>query len=391
MNAAVIRYAFILVFIFGFLVNSQPVLLSVIKSELTLSNTQVGMIFMVGAINGIVSALLAGYLLEIRGFRFAVRWSLVMVVTGSMMYGLPCRYFSYGIVLVASFIFMMGLSGCFIVGNSMIAAVCSEDKTKYLNYTHLFYCIGSLISPVVMTGFHRLIPPLTAYPLLEIWRLNFGINPLLACICLVYGWRLDFPETQSLEPFSLEVVKEVLRHPAIYIFTAVLATYIVADLSLCNWIVLYLKWSGRTVTAASMYLTGYFILMALGRFSGALLLTEKNTDLIMLMCLALVPVFLLAGYHVHALLLPVSGLFFSIVFPTMLGKVYHEIRYKPFFSVGVIMTGMSVSYSISQALIGKLNDLYSIGTVLPAVTVGCSLASLVGFLVYCFRKRRPEN
>jgi len=152
-----------LVFAFGFLVISQPVILTFIRTELELSDTQVGAIFTIGAVNGVFSALLIGYLAETRGFSFIVRWALGLVLVASVLYALPAAHASFWTVLCASFLFMLGLTGCFFAGNSIIAAVCERDKSRYLNYSHLFYCLGSLVSPPDMTGKRRPAPPFTGH------------------------------------------------------------------------------------------------------------------------------------------------------------------------------------------------------------------------------------
>lgn len=382
MNAPALRFTYFLIFCFGCLVTSQPVILTFLKSELALSDTQVGLVFTIGALNGIVFGTVAGFIIETTGFRRLILAATILMSAGTVLYGLPLQYLSFGMVLFSAFLFMLGLNGCFLSSNALIAASCGNEKERYLNYTHFCYCVGSLVSPIFMTRFHHLIPTIASRPLGEVWRWNFLINLALALACLVWALRLRFPEPQSRVPFSLEDLKRVLKHPAIYFLMFVLTTYIVADLSLANWMVLYLKSVGFSVSRASLFLSGFFILMALGRLCGGLFINQRVALSVTAVCLAILPVSLFLGFKTSGLLLPVSGLFFAVLFPTLLGRAYNDITVKPFFSVSVIMTGMSAGYTLSQAVIGWLNDMYSVETVLPAVTITCSVLSLIGFLCY---------
>ncbi len=392
MNIPALRFTYFLIFCFGCLVTSQPIILVFLKSELALSDTQVGLVFTIGALNGIVFGTVAGFIIETTGFRRLMLAATVLMSAGVVVYGLPLHYMSYGLVLLGAFLFMLGLNGCFLSSNALIAASCGEEKERYLNYTHFCYCVGSLVSPIFMTRFHHLIPHLVSKPLGDVWRCNFLINLALALACLIWALRIRFPEPQSRDPFSWTDLKRVLKHPAIYFLTFVLTMYIVSDLSLANWMVLYLKSAGFSVSRASLFLSGFFILMAVGRFCGGLFISQRVAASVTVACLAILPVSLFLGFKTSGLLLPASGLFFAVLFPTLLGRAYNDITFKPIFSVSVIMTGMSAGYTLSQAVIGWLNDMYSVETVLPAVTMTCSVLSLIGFLCYLwFCRRGSEN
>lgn len=382
MNSAIIRYAFFLVFAFGFLSNSQPVILAYLKSELGLSDTQVGFVFTVGAVAGVGTPVLAGYLVETRGFRFILRLAAVVFTIAVVLYGLPHPLISFWLVLTASFLTMFGLNGFSFAANAVVAAVSGEQKSRYLNFLHVFYCVGSLISPVFITRFHLLIPSLQAHAAGDVWRFNFSLTILVAFVCLYGAWKITFPPARSREGISRTDIKQVLYCPQVYWYTGILTAYLAAELSFSNWIVLYLKSDHVPIDRASLYLTCFFVFMAVGRLCGGMFLTRRNSDRAVIFFLVAIAVSLLSGFFLYRLLLPLAGLFFSIIFPTLVGRAYQDIPFKSFFSVGVIMMGMTAGYGLSQALLGYLNDCYSVTLVLPWFTVGMAVASVILWLAY---------
>jgi fucose permease len=198
--------------------------------------------------------------------------------------------------------------------NALIVSLHSTDKGRYLNLMSVMHGLGSMVAPLY-AGW------LLAANIS--WRTVYRWDFVFIGLLIVYFGLTRFPVQESAQSEGIDFKRlgktaftaEMLWHYAAITF------YVMIELGISSWIVDFLqKVRQQSVLQSTQALALYFGLMMLGRFVGSFLVDRLGyLKSVLVASLGATTCVLLGlfGPPELAVLLPVSGFFLSIIFPTI--------------------------------------------------------------------------
>lgn len=193
----------------------------------------------------------------------------------------------------------------------------ARDHTATMNNVEGFFGCGSIIGPAIVA---QLLQQGVSWKWLYV-----GAGAICSLLLLVAA-KVDYPSAaKNPLPQSPVRTRDLLTKPAALGFSLACFLYVALECSIYVWLPTYLAPEKLHAPAIMIWAVPiFFLLRAAGRFLGALLLARFDWTLVLLLCSAAIFVcFLTAilfGVAVAAYSLTLSGLFMSIVYPTLNSK-----------------------------------------------------------------------
>jgi fucose permease len=178
----------------------------------------------------------------------------------------------------------------------------------------------------------------------------------------------------------------VLRDPLALGFSGLVALYVAVEVAIYVWMPTYLAgYQGPHLWLQAWALTFFFVLRAAGRFLGAWLLDRVRwTVALVVLGLMIFGCFLgalLGSLRVGVFLLPLSGLFMSIVYPTLNSKAISCFpRHRHGAAAGVILFFTAAAAAAGPLAMAAVSDAWQdarAGFVLATVFALLLLAGLL--------------
>ncbi len=294
-----------------------------------------------------LGAILLGFLADGLGRRRTV-------VLGLLCYGLSSMLFAFG-SRFAFFVILLALSGLGI-GIFKIGALAlvgdishsSEQHTSTMNLIEGFFGVGSILGPAVVAVL------VTQH---FSWKWLYVIAALICAVLIGVAIVARYPEVThpAGEPIDLTRTLRMLRNPYALGFSLLIMLYVAVEVAIYVWMPTYLQGYRGPHTFLVVYaLTIFFVLRAGGRFAGIWLLHRFHwTAVLALLSLAILICFagsLAGGITAGIVLLPLSGLFMSMIYPTLNSK---GISCFPRFEHGAV-AGLILFFTAAAAALGPL-------------------------------------
>ena len=320
-----------------------------------------------------VAALFLGSLTDRLGPR-------VTIIAGLTLFAAACFLFTVG----ESFLFfaaLMGLSGVaigiFKTGALALIGDLSSSTTQHtsiMNMLEGFFGIGAIVGPVMLT---RLLAGGLS------WTWLYVLAGVICVVLIAIASLVSYPEAaRSTGGRRVGGTARAMKNPYVLAFSTAAFLYVAVEAAVYVWMpTLLAGYTGATRWLATYSVSVFFLLRAAGRFLGAWMLTRFRWQAVLalfsgsiLLCFMLAVV---GGVSWAVYLLPVSGLFMSVVYPTInskgiscLPKAEHGA------GAGVILFFTCVSAVLGPLAIGAVSD------ALGQITYGFWLAT--GFAALLF-------
>jgi fucose permease len=367
--------AFAAFFMFGVLDNLKGPAIPFIIKELGINYSLMGNVLGLEYIGFFIATLIAGVAI----FRFGLKPTLLTAFALAFL-GIGCTAGIpiYGVLLIAFLALGFGLGTLEIAGNSTIVLLHNENKGMFLNLLGSFHGVGSMLVPIY------------AGVLLSAnisWRIVFSLCLIPIAVLILYLALIQFPkqEKTKTEPI-LTLAKSAFCSEMLWHYIAI-GCYVAAEIGLASWIVEYLyKIKCQPLFYSSISLSIYFGLITSGRILGCFIV-DKIGHLTILLWAALGAIFSLIlgiyGPNQLSFFLPVTGFFFSIMFPTITAS-FTDIQ-KPNIQkyLGFLFTFAGVGGMIGPWLIGVFGDLIRLSNSI-SILIGYSLLMLIALLILKF-------
>jgi len=193
-----------------------------------------------------------------------------------------------------------------------------REHTTLMNTVEGWFAVGAIVGPALVAT------------LLEAglsWTWLYVAAAGICALLTLAATRVDYPQVQraSATPASLAQTLALLKNPYALGFSTLIMLYVAVEVAIYVWMPTWLAgYEGSLTWLATYALTLFFVLRAAGRFVGAWLLQHLAWDQVLLvLSFAILLCFAgsLAGGEAWAMwLLPLSGLFMSVVYPTLNSK-----------------------------------------------------------------------
>lgn len=362
---------FLMFMMFAMTTDAVGVIIPKVIEEYGLGLTAAGA-FHYASMGGIALAGLGlGFLADRLGRKAAILLGLGAFASASFLFA-----FGTGFGFFVLLLFVSGLAiGVFkTAALALIGDITSSTRehTATMNTVEGFFGVGAIIGPAVVTGL------LAAG---ASWKWLYVIAGLLAVGLIIAALAVRYPPSQTAEqPASLRASLAMCRDPYALAFSAGAMLYVGVETAIYVWMPTLLKdYAGPGMMLAAYALSIFFVLRVAGRFLGAWLLRRMDwTRVIMWASLLIFACFLgaaLMGRSAAVWLLPLSGLFMSVIYPTLNSKGISCFPKPQHGAVaGVILFFTCVSAVLAPLAMGVVSDRFGgpqygfiLATVLAAV------------------------
>ncbi|NIB41531.1 MFS transporter [Pseudomaricurvus alkylphenolicus] len=365
---------FLMFLMFAMTTDAVGVIIPEVIREFGLSMTAAGAFHYAPMIAIALSGVLFGFLADKLGRK-------TTILIGLILFAAACFLF----VLGNSFEFFLGLLvvsgaaiGIFKTGAlALIGDISSSTRqhTSTMNAVEGFFGVGAIIGPAVVTYLLA-----AGYS----WKYLYAIAGGICLLLVVSALAVRYPQTKTVdsEPVSLKHTLTMMKNPYALGFSLAIALYVATEVAIYVWMpTLLADYNGSAVWFATYALTIFFILRAGGRFLGVWILSRYSWTMVMMVFSLIIFLCYLGtmifGVNAAVFLLPVSGLFMSMIYPTLNSKgisCFHKSEHGSV--AGIILFFTAVAAAIGPLMMGAISDL------LGHVMYGFGLATIFAGLLF---------
>lgn len=372
-NDAVIKWLTCLMFtMFAMTSDAVGSIIPRLIKEYGLSLTAAGTFHYVPMAAIAVGAIVLGFMADRFGRQFTI-------IIGLLLYGVSSALFAIGNDF-AFFVVLLAISGLgvSIFKTGALALVgditkSTNEHSSLMNTVEGFFATGAIIGPAIVAtllanGFS--------------WKWLYVCAAVICALLVAVSLTVKYPKKVSAEaPASFVRTLKMGRDPYALAFSVMVMLYVAVEVAIYVWMPTYLAdYSGSLAWLPVYALTIFFVLRAVGRFLGAWLIRFVPwTWLLAVFGAAIFACFagaLFFGTTAGAYLLPASGLFMSVMYPTLNSKGISCFRKSDHgAAAGLILFFTAVSAAAAPLAMGAISD------ALGGVQYGFWLATGFAFLL----------
>lgn len=324
-----------------------------IKNDFALSDTRYSLMFTLGSIAYLAFNYVGGSLCDKLGQKKLFLIGLIGAALGNLVLSIAPNFtvFTIGFVIMQLFIGMMSIAA-----NTIIPLLWITGQAIIMNLTHFAYGAGLSITQKVSGVFlNNGI----------CWRNVYLIGVVISLIVFIVFIFIKLPENKVSREENKVSLKEILDKKVSWYFIFAMGFYIMAEQSTGRWLPGFIEtsYSNLNESQIASYISLFFILLTIGRLVGGFIadkLGEIKTVIIFSLLggtLFILGLFLgINGLYIISL----SGLFFSIIFPTLVIIIGNTFKIGTAYTTGVIISFAGIVNTSMNLALGFLSDLLGI-------------------------------
>jgi FHS family glucose/mannose:H+ symporter-like MFS transporter len=245
-----------------------------------------------------------------------------------------------------------------------------------------------------------MLVPLYAGQLLDArvsWRSIYQSSVLLVVLLFIYFLRVRYPQaaTSGQDKLDLKNLGRSALAGDMMLYYAAIAIYVAAEIGVASWLVEFLQQAkSHSVTLSTLFLSLFFGAITAGRFVGSFLVERAGYLNSMLLATVASVVCVLIGTFAPAALaffVPLAGLFFSIIFPTITAAVSDLHQENLGTILGLLFTFAGIGGMLGPWAIGVFSDWLGIQTGFGVIAVLCMALTLIFSLLVGRRKQIDDT
>lgn len=393
-NLTIIKLlTFLMFMMFAMTTDAVGVIIPEVMKQFNLNMTAAGLMHYTPMIAIALSGVLLGFLADRLGRK-------ATIIIGLSIYALNSYFFiiSNTFGFIVSLMAIGGLAiGVFKTGAlALIGDISNSTKqhTSTMNAVEGFFAVGSIIGPFIVTYF-----------LSEgvKWQWLYVVAGTLCIVLITMAFMVKYPETKktSEETGNLAGTIAMLKDPYAMGFSIGAFLYVAAECAVYVWMpTLVAGYEGNLILIATYSLTIFFVLRAAGRFLGIWLLSYFNWTVVLTVFSFLILLCFLGsvigGIKMAIVLLPLSGLFMSVIYPTINSKGISCFPKTKHGSIaGIILFFTAAGAALGPLAMGGVSDLFGhdakYGFVLATIFTALLFAGAVANLIFNPTKNRLQQ
>ncbi len=368
--------ACMLFFTFAMTTDAIGLIIPEIIREFEISATQASAFHYSTMVGIALGAIALGHLADKLGHK-------ITLIAGLALYALSCFLFMFGtgFSIFVALLFVGGLA----IGIFKTAALAligditrnNEEHTRAMNIVDGFFAVGAIAGPAL------------AATLLDSdidWQYLYLTAAVLCLFLLAQSAAVTYPPVRksSEQGASMAQTIAMISDPHALFFSVAIALYVAAEVAIYVWMpTLFQNYVGGLYNAALYSLTIFFALRATGRFIGWWILRYFSWTAVMMWFTLLIFICycasLIFGVQAAVILLPLSGLFMSMIYPTLNSKGISCFTKDRHSSVaGLILFFTAVSAAGVAPLMAVISDIFADGN----IAAGFVLATIISALLF---------
>jgi fucose permease len=331
----------------------------------------------------LTGSVIFGPIVDRFGYKFLLIISSVITAAGLTLIGI-----GENITVISFAVLITGFGGGILNGetNTIVSDISDDDRNANLSFLAIFFCIGAMVVPAVMSA------------LADLYSFE-TILPALACIVIlltVIFFFIKFPYPKQPQGFPVKEGFKLLRQPALLLLSLVLFFESGLEGLSNNWTTTYFeKSAGMNEKNALLGLTLLVLGITIGRLLSGLLLKKFKSVYVLIggLFFILSATLMLTTNVINELIATaILGVGYAPVFPIVLGYIgtlYKDLSGTAFsIALFIALSGNT----ILNLLMGVLADVTGIKS-FPYLLLGILLcmAFLLAFSFKFNRKIRGNS
>lgn len=374
---------YLMFMMFAMTTDSVGTIIPVILREFRLSMSAAGAFHYAPMMAIALAAIFLGYLADKLGRKKTIILGLVLFALNSYLFAVGNSFLFFLLLLVIS----GAAIGIFKTGALALVGDISRstaEHTATMNTVEGFFGVGAIIGPAIVA---RLLA--TGFS----WKWLYVIAGTVCVLLIVTASMVRYPKTvRSVEePIDFKRTLGMMKNPYALGFSLGIFLYVAAECAIYVWMPTLLEgYSGSFPLLAAYATSLFFTLRALGRFLGAWILARcRWTSVMAIFSLAILACFAgsVAGGLSYAIwMLPLSGLFMSMIYPTLNSKGISCFPKTEHGTVaGVILFFTCTAAAVGPLAMGGVSDMFGharYGFVLATIFAALLFAGLLLNWIY---------
>ncbi|MEO8097907.1 MAG: MFS transporter [Acidobacteriota bacterium] len=354
MNMSLIKgLTYVMFAMFAMTTDSVGIIIPEIVKTFGLSLTAAGS-FQYATMTGIALAgFFLGHLADRYGRKNTIVIGLTLFAASSYLFlaGSSFLFFSVLMAVSGTAIGIFKTGALALIGD---ISTSTTEHTSIMNRVEGFFSIGSIIGPALLAGLlHRNVP----------WPWLYVIAGSMCVLLIATALRVQYPRpAAAVTETNAQVMLAVNKNPFVLMFSLGAFLYVAVEAAIYVWMpTLFEGYTGPGQWFAVYSISIFFLLRAGGRFLGAWLLVKFSWSTVLTLCsgaiLACFVASIAGGVQWAVYALPLSGLFMSVIYPTVNSKGISCVpKSEHGAAAGVILFYTCVSAVLAPLAIGAISD-----------------------------------
>ena len=352
----VVAYFFLVFMFLGLYMSMLQRVVGEIAAKYSLDNTAMGTIIMTTYAGFLISPILTGEATD----RFGRRRVLLFAFTGLLIgfalalginspFGIGIGFFVVGL---AFGIFEMTLS-------SVLTDIRPDGANSILNYSRLFYALGTILGPFVAMGIVS-----AAGDWIYVMLCDLVVFAVLFVIFLLMSFpKPVYPNLIVKEKGEPSITLQLLKNKALLLMGLSIMMYMAVEAGLSFYVSRYIGQMSRGLLFSTLTLSIFWLFVALGRIVAARFKRRLHVVvgvLALLAVLGLVICMVTDNLTLSIIAFGVMGLGCSGMYPTMLAV--GKIRFPKYTGTvfGILLSVGAIGGIVQPLVVGSVADAYSL-------------------------------
>lgn len=354
--------------------NVRGVFVPVLQNEFSINNTKIGIMIFVSTLGYSIFTYIGGLFCEKIGQKRVYIVGFIIMFISLLLVSFSPNYL---VLLLGMFLINTGQAFVAIATNTIIPIIFLSIEVIIMNIAHFSYGIGSAAA--------QRVAGILLYNGIS-WRKIYFYIAIITLFQLIIIMFTQIPNLHKLEQNKKIKNKIIFKDKIIYLYIFALGFYIFSEIATGNWFVNFIEKNYYfNKSQSSYYISLFFTVFAIGRLAGGFLLQKLNYLKTVAISLTIALIMYTFGILLGAkglMLISLSGLFFSITFPTIvltISKVYTE---NSSYVTGIVVTFASFINMILNLFMGFLNDKLGIYLTYYMIPISLSFSLIFVLLIY---------
>lgn len=393
-NLTIIKWlTFLMFMMFAMTTDAVGVIIPEVMKQFQLSMTAAGLMHYAPMVAIALAGIFLGFLADKFGRKKTIIIGLALFSVNSYLFltGNTFAFFLGLLIISGIAIGIFKTAALALIGD---ISKSTTEHTSTMNAVEGFFGVGAIIGPFIVTYLLK-----TGVD----WKWLYVVAGSLCIVLIIIALMVEYPETKKTteDPINLKGTLLMMKDPYALGFSLAAFLYVSVECAIYVWMpTLIAGYNGSAVFIATYALSIFFILRAGGRFLGAWLMARFNWALVLGIFSFLIFICFLGsvigGIGFAVVLLPLSGLFMSVIYPTINSKGISCFPKAKHGSVaGVILFFTAAGAALGPLLMGAVSDAFGhnakYGFVLATVFSGLLLTGVLINLFFNPTKHRLQK
>ena len=352
--AAIKALTYLMFAMFAMTTDSVGIIIPEIVKAFKLSLTAAGT-FQYATMSGIaVAGFLLGHLADRIGRKTTILIGLILFAIASFLFlaGTSFLFFCVLMALSGIAIAIFKTGALALIGDIVRS---TAEHTSIMNTVEGFFGVGSIAGPALLSYLlNRGVP----------WQWLYAIAGVLCVLLIFTGLTVRYPVSSrvSVQQADWTSVLAVMKNRFVLLFSLGLFLYVAVEAAIYVWMpTLLAGYEGPEKWIAVYSISIFFMLRAGGRFLGGWMLNRLSWRAVLTICggmiLACFMVSIAGGVAWGVYLLPLSGLFMSVIYPTINSKGISSVpKSEHGAAAGVLLFFTCLSAVLAPLSMGAVSD-----------------------------------